>query len=71
MSLAYIKCSHVSLLEPWQSNLSNPEAYSESCQTSKMECFANIVNNEKPLTISVIRSILDAWWSSKYASVIC
>ena len=32
--------SRVSLIEPRQSNLSNPEAYSELCQTSKMECFA-------------------------------
>ena len=32
-----------SLLEPWQSNLINPEAYSEPCQTSKIECFAKIV----------------------------
>ena len=31
--------SHVSLLEPMQSNLSNSEAYSEPCQTSKMEYF--------------------------------
>ena len=27
-----------------QNSLSNPEAYSEPCQTSKMECFAKIVN---------------------------
>ena len=31
------------LLEPQQSNLSNPEAYFEPYQTSKMECFAKIV----------------------------
>ena len=31
-------------IQPRQSNLSNPEAYSEPCQTSKMECFAKIVN---------------------------
>ena len=36
--------SHVSLLEPKQNNLNNPEAYSEPCQTSKMEYFANMVN---------------------------
>ena len=34
----------VSLLELWQNYLSNPEAYSEPCQTSKMKCFAEIVN---------------------------
>ena len=31
-------------LQPWQNNLSNPEAYLEPCQTSKMDCFAEIVN---------------------------
>ena len=31
---------HVSLLLPQQNTLSNPEAYSELCQTSKMVCFA-------------------------------
>ena len=44
ISLAYIKRSRVSLLEPWQNNVSNPEAYSEPCRTFKMECFAKIVN---------------------------
>ena len=44
ISLAYIKRSRVSLLEQKQNNLSNPEAYSELCQTSKMKCFAKIVN---------------------------
>ena len=44
ISLAYIKHSRVSLLEQKQNNLSNPEAYSELCQTSKMKCFAKIVN---------------------------
>ena len=34
--------SCVSHLEPWQSNLSNPEAYSGLCQKSKMDCFAKI-----------------------------
>ena len=36
--------SQVSLLESQQSNLSNPEAYSELCQTYNMECFPKIVN---------------------------
>ena len=34
--------SCVFLSEPWQNNLSNPEAYSELCQTSQMECFAKL-----------------------------
>ena len=42
--LAYINIP-VYHLEPRQSNLSNPEAYSEHCQTSEMECFAKIVND--------------------------
>ena len=32
-------------LEPRQSNLSNPDAYSAPYQTSKMECFAKVVND--------------------------
>ena len=44
ISLAYIKRSRVSLLEPQQNNLSNPEAYSKLCETSKMKCFEKIVN---------------------------
>ena len=34
--------SRGSLLEPHQSNLSNPEP--EPCQTSEMECFAKIIS---------------------------
>ena len=45
ISLIYIKLSRVSLLESRQKNLGNPEAHSEPCQTSKMECFAKIVNS--------------------------
>ena len=44
ISLIYNKYSLVSLLEPVQNNLSNPEVYSEPCQTSKMDCFAKILN---------------------------
>ena len=40
INLIYSKHSCVSLLEPGQSN---PEAYSEPCQISKMECFAKII----------------------------
>ena len=36
--------SQVSLLQLQQGKLSNPEAYTEPCQTSKMECFAKIAN---------------------------
>ena len=35
-SLAYIKHSNVYVLEPWQNNLSNPDAYSQPCQISKI-----------------------------------
>ena len=38
-------------------NLSKAEAYSESCQTSKMEYFVKILNSYKPLTIFVKHSI--------------
>ena len=49
ISLIYSKYSLVSFLKPGQNNLSNPEAYSEPCHTSKMECFAKIVNSWKSL----------------------
>ena len=35
ISFAYIKYSRVSLLKRQQNNLSNPELYSEPCQTCK------------------------------------
>ena len=63
--------SWVSLLEPWQSNLHNLEAYSEPCQIFKMECFVKIVNGYKPLTFFVKHFILDTCQVSEYASVIC
>ena len=47
ISLAYIKRARVSLLEPQQNNLCNPEAYSELCKTSKLECFAKIIHGKK------------------------
>ena len=40
ISLTYSKRFLVSILEPQQNNLSNQEAYSELCQTSKMTCFS-------------------------------
>ena len=45
------------------------EAYSESCQTSKMERFAKIVNSFKPLTIFAKCPILGDWQSSECASL--
>ena len=40
ISLAYVP---VYSLHLQQNNLNNPDAYSESCQTCKMECFAKLV----------------------------
>ena len=45
----------------------SPEAYSEPCQTSQMECFTKIINY---LTIFAERSILDVWQGSEHASVV-
>ena len=45
------------------------QRYSEPCQTSKLELFANIVNSFQPLTNFVKLSILGAWRGSEYASV--
>ena len=65
ISLAYIKQSQVSLWKPGQNNLSNPEVYSEPCQTSKTECFVKI-------TIFFIKHFtVDVWQNFEYASVIC
>ena len=44
------------------------EAYSEPCQTSKMERFAKIINSFQPLTTFAKRSILDVWQGSEFAS---
>ena len=46
----------------------NSEAYSEPCQTSKMEVFAKIVNGFSFLTIFLKLSILDVWQDSEFAS---
>ena len=43
------------------------EAYSEPCQTSKMELFAKIVNGQKPFTIFVKHFIWGVWQGSEYA----
>ena len=44
------------------------EAYQKSCQTSKMERSAKIVNSLKSLIFFANRSILDVWQGSEYAS---
>ena len=59
ISLAYI--NSISLLEPWQSNLSKSEINSEPCKTSKMECFVKIVSGLKLLTFFAKDSILDVY----------
>ena len=50
ISLAYINLPvYPRILESWQDNLNNLEAYSEPCQMPKMEVFAKIVNGYKRL----------------------
>ena len=71
INLAYIKYSHVFLLEPWQNNLGNPETSAEPCQAAKMDGLAKIVNNWKLLTFIVKHSTFDVWQSSEYVSTIC
>ena len=43
-------------------------AYSELCQTLKMELVTKVDNVFKPLTIFAKRSILDIWQGSDYVS---
>ena len=62
--------SLVSLLKPRKNNLSDPEAYPEPCQTSKMDCFVKVVNDLNLLSFFVRHSILDVWQGSKYTPVI-
>ena len=52
------------------SDASITEAYSEHCQTSRMERFMKIVNGQKPLTIFAKCSILNVWQGSEYASAL-
>ena len=60
ISLAYINLPmYPCILQPWQVNLSNPEAYSDPCQISKMEFFRKIVNGYNRLIFFVKHSILD------------
>ena len=44
-----------------QTYLNKSEAYSEPCQTSKMERFVKIVNGYNPLILLANHSILDVW----------
>ena len=44
------------------------EAYSETCQASKMELTAQIVSGWKQLSISAKQSIWDVWQDSEYTS---
>ena len=46
----------------------NSEAYSEPCQTSKMEVFEKITNGFSFLVIFAKSSILDVWQDSEFAS---
>ena len=49
-------------------DLTSKEAYSQPCQTSKIERFVKIINSFTPLTVFTKRSILDVWYFSEYAS---
>ena len=46
----------------------NSEAYSEPCQISKIEAFAQIVNGFQFLTILAKSSILNVWQGYEFAS---
>ena len=52
----------------FRKSLLGSEVNSESCKTSKVKLFAEIVKTEKPFTIFVKASILDVWQGSEYAS---
>ena len=72
ISLAYINfLMYPRILEPWQFNLINSEAYSEPCQIYKMEFFLEIVHGRQLLTLFVKNFVLDIWRDSEYASVNC
>ena len=72
ISLAYINfLMYPRILEPWQFNLINPEAYSEPCQIYKMEFFLEIVHGRQLLTLFVKHFVLDIWRDSEYSSVNC
>ena len=72
ISTAYIKHSHVLLLELWQNNFNDPEAYLEPGETSKLESFAK--NSQQSKTVNhfcIKHSILDVWQGYEYAPIIC
>ena len=48
--------------------ISIPSAYSEPCQTSKMERFAKIVKSFSPLGIFAKHSIWDVWHGPGYVA---
>ena len=52
----------------WQQYWHNSKEYLESCQTSKMELFAKIVNGFLPLTILAKNFMSGAWLGSEVAS---
>ena len=47
------------------------EAYSEQCQTSKMEGFAKTVSSFKPLKSFCKKLVLGVWQDSEYKSECC
>ena len=47
-----------------------PDSYSEQCQTSKINIFAEVVNNFQPSTIFAKSSILNAWHGFEFNSVL-
>ena len=57
-----------SLFSGSKQNAYYSEAYSEHCQTFKIERFEKIVEDFELLTIFAKRSILDVWQGSEYAS---
>ena len=54
----------------WITGILSAKAYSKSCEASKIECFAKIVNGFKPLTIFAKRSILKVRKCSEHAIAI-
>ena len=56
-----------SLLSGSEQNAYYSEAYLEHCQTSKMECFEELVEG----TIFAERYVLDVWQGSEYVSAAC
>ena len=57
-----------SLFSGSKQNAYYSEAYSEHCQTFKMERFEKIVEGFELLTVFAKRSILDVWQGSECAS---